>query len=65
MSGFGAGQGGAAATAGVLRSTGELGKASPIRRGGRNAKWIRKREPGKIVAVLSRISQSAWAACVR
>jgi hypothetical protein len=52
-------------SAAVLRSTGGPGKASPIRRGGRMAKRIRKPEPGKIVAVWSRIAQSAWAACVR
>src|SRR5215813_13957169 len=30
-----------------------------------HSKRIRKREPGKSVAVWSRITQSAWAACVR
>jgi len=50
MSGFGADQGAGAVAADAPRSTGELGKASPIRRGGRIAKRIRSREPGKIVA---------------
>ena len=49
----------------VLRSTGEPGKASPIRGGGRTAKRMRRREPGKIVAVWSSIPQRAWAARVR
>src|SRR5262252_5730279 len=65
MSGFGVDQGAGGTSAEVLRSTGEPGKASPIRRGGRIAKRIRKREPGKSVAVWSRITQGAWAACVR
>ena len=57
MSGFGADQGTGATVAAVLRSTGEPGKASPIRGGGRTEKRIRRREPGKIVAVWSSISQ--------
>src|SRR5437667_431342 len=65
MSGFGADQGTGATVAAVLRSTGEPGKARPIRGGGRTANRIRRREPGKIVAVWSSISQRAWAACVR
>src|SRR5215470_13391178 len=65
MSGLGIDQGAGAPSAAVLRSPGEPGKASPIRRGGRIAKRIRRREPGKTVAVWSSISQSAWAACVR
>jgi hypothetical protein len=51
MSGFGADQGTGATVVVVLRSTGEPGKASPIRGGGRTANRIRRREPGKIVAV--------------
>ena len=46
-------------------STGDPGKASPIRGGGRTAKRRRRREPGKIVAVWSSIAQRAWAARVR
>ena len=49
----------------VLRSIGEPGKASPIRGGGRTEKRIRRREPGKIVAVWSSVAQRAWAASVR
>ena len=65
MSGFGVGQGAGGTAVAVLRSIGESGKASPIRGGGRTEKRIRRREPGKIVAVWSSISQRAWAACVR
>jgi hypothetical protein len=65
MSGVGVDQGVEAPSAAVPRSTGEPGKARPIRRGGCIAKQIRRRELGKIVAVWSRITQSAWAACVR
>src|ERR1700738_459164 len=64
MSGFGADQGTGATLAAVVRSTGP-GKASPTRGGGRTAKRMRRREPGKVVAVWSSISQRAWAACVR
>src|SRR5262249_37416324 len=49
----------------VLRSTGEQGKASPIRGGGRTEKRTRRRDAGKIVAVWSSVSQRAWAASVR
>jgi hypothetical protein len=59
MSGFGISQRLWAPSAAALRSAGVPGKASPIRRGGRIAKRIRRREPGKVVSVLSRISQSA------
>ena len=65
MSGFSADQGTGATAVAVLRSTGEPGKASPIRGGGRSAKRIRRREPGKIVAVWSSIPQRAWAARMR
>ena len=65
MSGFGVDQGTGATAVAVLRSTGEPGKASPIRGGGCTEKRIRRREPGKIVAVWSSISLRAWAACVR
>jgi hypothetical protein len=65
MSGFGVDQGAGGPSAAVLRLTGELGRGNSICRGGRIAKRIRRREPGKIVAVWSRITQSAWAACVR
>ena len=65
MSGLSSGQGVGAQTEAALRSTGEPGKASPRRRGGRILKRIRRREPGKVVAALLRTSQSAWAACVR
>ena len=65
MSGFGANQGAGAAAVALPSSSGEPGNASPIRRGGRIAKRMRRREPGKMVAVLSRISQRAYAACVR
>ena len=65
MSGFGADQGAAATAVAVLRSPSERGKASPIRGGGRTAKRIRKREPGKVVAVRSSFSRRAWAASVR
>jgi peptide deformylase len=47
MSGLGADQG----TVAVFRSTGEPGNASPIRGGGRTVKRMRRREPGKMVAV--------------
>jgi len=56
------GQGAGAQTEAALRSTGEPGKASPRRRGGRILKCIRRRERGKMVAALLRTSQSAWAA---
>src|ERR1700686_2803277 len=59
MSGFGVGQGAGGPAVAVLRSIGEPGKASPIRGGGRTANRIRRREPGKIVAVWSSISQRA------
>src|SRR5260370_23725085 len=36
-----------------------------MRGGGRTAKRMRRREPGKVVAVWSSIPQRAWAACVR
>ena len=49
----------------AVRLAGEAGKASPMRGGGRTANRMRRREPGKVVAVLSRLSQSAWAARVR
>jgi len=62
MSGLAADQG---TGAGVPRSTGGPGKASPIRGGGRTAKRRRRRVPGKIVAVWFSISQRAWAARVR
>src|ERR1700680_1006089 len=65
MSGFGVGQGAGGTAVAVLRSIGEPGKASPIRGGGCTEKRIRRREPGKIVAVWSSISQRAWAAWVR
>ena len=65
MSGLSPGQGGGTQTEAALRSTGEPGKASPMRRGGLISKRIRSREPGKMVAALLRTSQSAWAACVR
>src|ERR1700693_5859427 len=51
MSGFGVDQGAGGTAVAVLRSTGEPGKASPIRGGGRTEKRTRRREPGKIVAV--------------
>src|SRR6516162_10221066 len=65
MSGFGGDQGAGGTAVAVLRSTGEPGKASPIRGGGRTEKRTRRREPGKIVAVWSSVSQRAWAASVR
>jgi len=65
MSGLSPGQGGGAGIEAARRSTGEPGKASPMRRGGCISKCIRRREPGKMVAALLRTSQSAWAACVR
>jgi hypothetical protein len=52
LCGFGAAQGAGRAVA-VLCSTGEPGKARPIRRGGRTAKRIVSRDPGKVVAVWS------------
>src|SRR5437588_788558 len=48
----------------VLRSTGEPGKASPIRGGGHTEKRTRRREPGKTVAVWSSVSQRAWSATI-
>jgi hypothetical protein len=53
MSGFGVDQGAGGTAVAVLRSTGEPGKASPIRGGGRTEKRTRRREPGKIVAVVA------------
>ena len=44
MSGFRADQGTGATAVALLRSTGEPGKASPIRGGGRSAKRIRRRD---------------------
>src|SRR5208283_3540385 len=61
----GARQGAGAPAVAAVRLAGEAGKASPMRGGGRTANRMRRREPGKVVAVLSRISQSAWAARVR
>ena len=51
MSGFG----GAHGAVDVLRSTGELGKASPIRGGGRTEKRTRRREPGKCRGLVERL----------
>ena len=65
MSGFGVAQGAGAPAVAVLRSTGDPGKASPMRGGGRTEKRIRRRVPGKIVAVWSSVAQRAWAASVR
>jgi len=62
MSGLGTDQGAAVTAVAVRRSPGEPGKASPIRGGGRTAKRIRKREPGKVVAVSLSVSHRAWAA---
>ena len=50
MSGFDVNQGACGTAVALLRSTGEPGKASPIRGGGRTEKRTRRREPGKIVA---------------
>src|SRR5271166_5796104 len=61
----GARQGAGAPAVVAVRLAGEAGKASPMRGGGRTANRMRRREPGKVVAVLSRLSQSAWAARVR
>jgi len=61
----GARQGAGAPAVAAVRLAGEAGKASPMRGGGRTANRMRRREPGKVVAVLSRLSQSAWAARVR
>src|SRR5271170_374383 len=65
MSGFTLDQGAGVPAVAVLCSSGEPGKASPIRGGGRTAKRIRRCEPGKIVAVWSSLLQRAWAAWVR
>jgi hypothetical protein len=52
MSGLGADQETGATAVVALRSTREPGKASPIRGGERTAKRMRRREPGKSVAVM-------------
>jgi hypothetical protein len=55
MSGFGVDQGAMATSVALLRWTGEPGKASPIRGGGRTEKRTLRREPGKSVAVWSSV----------
>ena len=57
MSGFGVDQGVVATAVAVLRSTGEPGKASPIRGGGRTEKRTRRREPGKIVGLVEHLTE--------
>ena len=65
MSGFGTDQHAETTAVSVLHSTGDPGKARPTRGGGRMAKRIRRRDPGKMVGVWSSISQRARAARCR
>jgi len=61
----GARRGAGAQPVAAVRLAGEAGKASPMRGGGCTANRMRKRKPGKVVAVLPRTSQSTWAARLR